>query len=147
MLYEVITPVFVLSPEEEGKHPPGSASRAWLSRSLSALDGTLRSLGSRLVVRRGPSLRELLAVAARADAAAVHWNRLYEPSAGDRDDKVERGLAEGGIRPESFPGSLLFEPGDVRSSGKGPFRVITSYSIHYTKLYDSEMTQRKPEAR
>jgi len=139
-----VIPVFVLSPEEEGKPPPGSASRAWLSRSLSALDGTLRSLGSRLVVRRGPSLRELLAVAARADAAAVHWNRLYEPSAGDRDDKVERGLAERGIRPESFPGSLLFEPGDVRSSGKGPFRVFTPFWRRCLSLSDPPAPNRTP---
>ena len=140
-----VIPVFVASPEEEGDHPPGSASRAWLHQSLSALDGTLRSLGSRLVVRRGPYVRELLEVVARTNAKAVLWNRLYEPSAANRDGEVERSLAERGIRAESFPGSLLFDPGEVRSSGKGPFRVFTPFWKRCLSLSDPPAPTRSPK--
>lgn len=141
-----VIPVFVHSPEEDRGCPPGGVSSVWLHRSLSALEKSLRSLGSRLVIRRGASLRELLEVAARANASAVCWNRLYEPSATDRDKEVEAGLAEGGIRPESFPGSLLFEPWDVRSSGKGPFRVFTPFWRRCLSLSDPPAPIRGPKA-
>ena len=52
----VVIPVFVQAPEEEGAWPPGAASRWWLHQSLEALSADLESRGSRLVIRRGPSV-------------------------------------------------------------------------------------------
>jgi deoxyribodipyrimidine photo-lyase len=58
-----VVPVFVLSPEEEQKWAAGAASRWWLHHSLIALEHSIKKLGGRLIVRRGPSLdviRELI---------------------------------------------------------------------------------------
>lgn len=63
-----VIPVFIWSPEEEGRWQPGAASRWWLHQSLSQLDTSLRQRGSRLIIRRGPTLeaiRELLDRSAR----------------------------------------------------------------------------------
>ena len=54
-----IVPAFIYAPEEEAPWSPGGASRWWLHQSLKSLDVSLRALGSRLVIRRGPSLRTL----------------------------------------------------------------------------------------
>ncbi len=62
---EPIIPVFIWAPEEEGPWQPGAASRWWLHQSLSALDADLRRLGSRLIVREGPTLTELEKLRAR----------------------------------------------------------------------------------
>ena len=42
-----IVPVFIWAPEEEADWAPGEVSRWWLNESLGALEGQLRTLGSR----------------------------------------------------------------------------------------------------
>ena len=76
-----VVPVYVLDEQTPGVRPPGAASRWWLHHSLGALDAALRGLGSRLVLRRGPAEETLRALAAECGAAAVHWNRAYDPAA------------------------------------------------------------------
>ena len=117
-----VVPVYVWAPEEEGAWPPGSASRWWLHHWPEPLDEDLASLGSRLIVRRGPSAEALREVAAATGAGAVLWNRLYEPAALDRDREVERLLRSAGLETASFNASLLFEPWDIgkRSGGIAP---------------------------
>ena len=41
-----VIPVFIWSPEEEGRWQPGAASRWWLHKSLAKLDASLRQRGS-----------------------------------------------------------------------------------------------------
>src|SRR5579859_3772819 len=76
-----VIPVYIWSPEEEGKWAPGSASRWWLHHSLSALDKQLRERGSRLILAQGPALHALQKLAADTDAGSVFWNKRYEPAA------------------------------------------------------------------
>jgi len=70
-----VIPIFIWAPDEEGDWAPGAASRFWLHQSLAALDADLRALGSRLVIRRGPTLATLLELARthqeRGDRAAA----------------------------------------------------------------------------
>src|SRR5688572_30030327 len=54
-----VVPVYVHAPGEEAPWAPGAASEAWLRASLRKLDDELRALGSRLVLRRGPTLAAL----------------------------------------------------------------------------------------
>ena len=79
-----VIPVFIWAPEEEGRWPPGAASRWWLGRSLARLSMELEKRGSRLIVRRGPTAAALSRLVAESGASAVFWNRRYEP-ARDRD--------------------------------------------------------------
>src|SRR5579871_3746326 len=76
-----IIPVYIWAPEEEGAWPPGAASKWWLGRSLAVLQAELERRGSRLIVRRGPTEDTLRSVASETGAAAVFWNRRYEPAA------------------------------------------------------------------
>ncbi|MEQ4575368.1 MAG: deoxyribodipyrimidine photo-lyase [Gammaproteobacteria bacterium] len=123
----VPVPVYVHAPAEEGDWPPGAASGAWLHRSLLALDEDLRRRGSRLLVLRGPSDAALRRLAARCGAAAVYWNRKYEPATQSRDAAIKRALREAGLVAESFNGSLLFEPWELRTRQGGPYRVFTPF--------------------
>ena len=105
-----VIPVFIWSPEEEGRWQPGAASRWWLHQSLTQLDASLRQRGSRLIVRRGPALETIRGLLDETGATAVYWNRRYEPAVVDRDRRLERSLQEGGWSVEELNGSLLFEP-------------------------------------
>lgn len=125
-----IVPAFVWAPGEEGEWSPGGASRWWLQQSLAALDVRLRSIGSRLIIRRGPTIETLRSLARETRAGAVFWNRRYEPAVAARDAKVERALRGDGIEVETFNAALLHEPGDVRNSSGKPFQVFTAFWKH-----------------
>jgi len=124
---DVVIPVYIHAPGEDGPWHPGAASRWWLHRSLSALAADLGKRGSALVVRRGPSLEALLALAEETGATSVHWNRLYEPAAIARDTAVKSALADHGILATSSNGSLLFEPWTVSTGSGDPYRVFTPF--------------------
>jgi deoxyribodipyrimidine photo-lyase len=122
-----VIPVYIHAPEEEGDWAPGAASRWWLHRSLAALDQALRERGSQLVIRRGPTLATLLELVKEAGAAAVYWNRLYEPALVARDQGIKQALGERGIEALSCNGHLLFEPWAIRTGTGDPYRVFTPF--------------------
>ncbi len=122
-----VIPVYVWAPEEEGAWPPGAASRWWLSRSLARLSEELEKLGSRLIVRRGPTTEALSRLVEESGAAAVFWNCRHEPAAAARDAEVQSRLRGRGLIVQSFNGSLLFEPGTIRNRQGQPFRVFTAF--------------------
>lgn len=119
-----VIPVFVL---EAGDCGIGGASRWWLHGSLSALGKALERLNSRLILRRGPAERIIAALARETKAAAVAWNRLYDPGAIQRDGKIEARCRENGVALRSFNASLLFEPWTVRTAQGSPYRVFTPF--------------------
>lgn len=122
-----IAPLFIWSPEEDGEWQTGAAGRWWLHHSLAALQEKFASIGSALIIRGGPYLRQLLQLANELDAQRVLWNRLYEPDAVARDSRIKSELLANGLKVESFSGSLLLEPWDnLNSSGK-PYRVFTPF--------------------
>jgi deoxyribodipyrimidine photo-lyase len=122
-----VVPVFIWAPDEEAAWAPGGASRWWLHHSLNALDAGLRGLGSRLVLRRGPSLAALDALVRETGAHAVFWNRLPEPAAAQRDAEVERELRGRGLVVGYHNAALLFEPAAIRSGEGKPFSVFTPF--------------------
>lgn len=122
-----VVPVYVHAPEEDGAWAPGAASRVWLHGSLERLDASLRARGSRLVLRRGPTLRTLRALCDELGATAVFWNRLYEPAAIRRDSLVKEALRAQGLTAESFGGSLLYEPWTVKTQTGTPYQVFSPY--------------------
>lgn len=123
-----IIPLYIWSPEEEGDWSPGAATRWWLHHSLSSLDQDLRRLGSRLIVRRGPTLRTLKSVAEETGARQIEWHRRYEPVCIDRDKAVKASLRDWGLRAESHNGSLLFEPWEIKTKTGTPYQVFTPFS-------------------
>ncbi|MEO7252477.1 MAG: deoxyribodipyrimidine photo-lyase, partial [Arenimonas sp.] len=120
-------PLYIYAPEEEAPWAPGAASQAWLHKSLNALAADLMGLGSRLIIRRGPSLAALEQLLDEGEIAAVFWNRLYEPHAIARDLRVELALQARGVQAASFNAALLVEPWTI-TTGKGePYRVFTPF--------------------
>ncbi len=120
-----VIPLFIWSPEEEGRWPPGAASRWWLHQSLKRLEADFRKRGSRLVIARGPSLERLECLLKSTGADGVFWNRRYEPTAVKRDRRIEQTLQRAGMHVETFAGNLLFEPSEVASKAGQPYRVFT----------------------
>jgi deoxyribodipyrimidine photo-lyase len=125
-----VVPVFIWSPEDEGDWPPGGASKWWLHQSLAALDADLHKTGSRLIIRRGPTLDALRALAKETDAKAVFWNRCYEPAVIAHDTKVKEALKSDGLEVQSFNAALLHEPWTIQNQSGKPFQVFTPFWKH-----------------
>jgi deoxyribodipyrimidine photo-lyase len=119
-----VIPLYILDDANPGPAwRLGGASRWWLHHSLAALR---ERLGALVLLRGDP--RELVPrLAADAAADAVVWNRCYEPYAITRDTEVKASLSNAGIAVESFNGSLLFEPWEIRTAAGGPFKVYTPF--------------------
>ena len=124
---DAVVPVFVLDVETEGVRAPGAASRWWLHYSLQSLDASLRGLGSRLVLRRGPAEKVLAELAEECGAKAIFWNRVYDQGSRDRDGRLKKLFSERGVTAESFKANLLFEPWEISTQSGAPFKVFTPF--------------------
>ncbi len=122
-----VVPVFIWDPKAEEPWRPGGATKWWLHQSLKALAKSLRAAGSRLIIRRGPALETLLALAEETGAKSVVWNRRYEPAVSARDTTVKDGLAKAGLQSESFCGALIHEPWTIQNKSGKPFQVFTPF--------------------
>ncbi|MCG8543345.1 MAG: DNA photolyase family protein [Alphaproteobacteria bacterium] len=122
-----VIPLFILDEESPGVRPLGGASRWWLHGSLTALADDLASLGATLVLRRGPATDVIAAITAETGAAGVYWNRLYEPTAIERDKIIKARLTETGIEAQSFNAGLLWEPWNITTKAGSPYGVFTPF--------------------
>jgi len=119
-----VIPVFILDDQMAAL---GAAAKWRLGRGLEVFAARLEELGSRLILRRGPALEVLQALIDETGADAVHWSRLYDPAARERDAEIKSALKAQGIAAQSFPGHLLFEPWTAQTKTGGHYRVFTPY--------------------
>ena len=122
-----VIPVYVHSPAEEGDWSLGAASRWWLHQSLQRLNEQLVARGSRLIIRRGDSQRELAKLIDETDAVSINWNRRYEPASIAFDTEIKTAFRAQGIRVESHNSTLLFEPWEISTKEGRPYQVFTSF--------------------
>ncbi|MBB2202935.1 FAD-binding domain-containing protein [Gluconacetobacter tumulisoli] len=106
---------------------PGGAARWWLDGALRALDAALRTHGGALHVLRGSAARLIPELAQCSGAAAVHWNRRYDPGGRAVDASLKGTLRQMGVAGHSFAGALLHEPWTVRTRTGTPFQMFTPF--------------------
>lgn len=114
-----VVPLFVV--DEALWARSGDVRRAWMVRSLEALD---RAMDGHLVVRRGPPATEVLAVATDAGAGAVHAAEDFGPYGRRRDADVGIALARAGVEVEWTGSPYAVEPGSVVKEDGSPFQVF-----------------------
>jgi len=115
-----VLPLFVVDPRLWD--PAGPPRRAWLVRSLRALDA---AVGGRLVVRQGDPAVVVPRLAAQVDAAAVHVTADAGPYGRRRDDAVAAALA---ARPLVRTGTpYAVGPGTITNGSGTPYRVFTPF--------------------
>ncbi len=128
---ERLVPVYIHDPHLNDQWPPGVASSWWLHHSLVALDRDLRQMGSRLVLRTGPTNDVLRDLVKACNVTRICWNRRYEPSLTNADRTLKTVLQAGGVEVQSFNANLLFEPWEIRRKAgtklPAPYKVFTAY--------------------
>ncbi|MFI7585596.1 cryptochrome/photolyase family protein [Spongisporangium articulatum] len=121
-----VVPLFVLDPAL--LEPAGEPRRAWLARSLAALDATLQSSGGHLVVRTGKPEDVVPEVAREAGAEQVFVTADAGPYGRARDARVARALEDGGRRLRAVGSPYAVGPGSLLTGGGTPYQVFTPFS-------------------
>lgn len=128
-LYEAVKdgrvlPVYILDDENAGEHKMGGASRWFLHHALASLN---KDLDGRLALYKGKTDAIIPKLVKDTKATGVYWNRCYEPWRITRDETIKKALIEDGIDAQSFNGSLLWEPWEVRKPDGDPYKVFTPF--------------------
>jgi deoxyribodipyrimidine photo-lyase len=122
-----IIALYILDDDSPGDWRAGSATRWWLHHSLTSLANRLKVLGAPLILRRGRAEYIIENIVDQTKAKHVFWNRLYEPWSMRRDSFIKNELKLLGVTVQSFNGSLLFEPSDLRTKQGESYRVFTPF--------------------
>ncbi len=119
-----VLPLVVLDPETLAMGP--AALWRW-GLAVEAFALRLQSMGSRLILRRGPAPQVLAALLDETQAAGVLWSRSYDPNTTPRDALVKAMVKGRGLLAGSRPGFLLHEPAAVLTGAGGFYRVYTPF--------------------
>ena len=146
-----VLPVYIHAPDEEGHAAPGGARRWWLHQSLKSLAADLEALGSRLILREGPTQEALDDLITQTKADAVVWNRRYEPAVTERDKQIKQWLrhaarAGEGVEAVSHNSHLLFEPWQIKTGGGTPYKVFTPFWKNIKSLPEPDAPRPAPDA-
>ncbi len=123
-------PVLAVYILEDGDSDPwalGGASRWWLHHSLKALDQSLKTLGNRLILRRGRPQETLRELVTETGATAVYCTSLTEPLAIKIDSELSHILNELGAGFQAFDGNLIFPPESIATKNGEPYKVFTPF--------------------
>ncbi|MDD3020004.1 MAG: deoxyribodipyrimidine photo-lyase [Alphaproteobacteria bacterium] len=116
--------LYILDDKNAAQWKMGSSSRVWLHHSLEMLN---KSLGGNLVMMSGDAKTILSELAEKSHSDKIFWNRCYEPWRIARDKDIKETLTSKNIQIESFNGSLLWEPWEIKKQDGIPYRVFTPY--------------------
>ncbi|MDO9377708.1 MAG: deoxyribodipyrimidine photo-lyase [Nocardioidaceae bacterium] len=119
---EGVVPLFVLDDRLWG--PAGPSRRAYLAASLSDLS---ERVGGMHVVHGDP-VDEVVRVARRAGATTVHVAADYAPYGRERDEAVEKALAEHDVELVRTGSPYAVAPGRVLKGDGTPFKVYTPFN-------------------
>jgi deoxyribodipyrimidine photo-lyase len=119
--------LYVLDAHSPGVRPLGGASRWWLHHGLERLGESLKSLNIPLILHRGAAAELVVDLARETGAAAVFWNRCYEPWAISRRHRWKEALTQLGIEAQGFDSATLYPPWSVKTKTGGHFRVFTPF--------------------
>ena len=123
-----ILPVYILSTWKK-KHPwTGAHRQEFLSGCLTSLSGNLKALGGSLIIRAGEPVAELLKLARESGSEAIFFNRGSDPHSVKVQDLLATEAGKMGITTYGFKDITIFEPGEILTKSKEPFRVFTPYA-------------------
>jgi deoxyribodipyrimidine photo-lyase len=123
MTHDEVMLVYILDSVNSQDRLMGEASQLWLHHSLTSLNGLC---DGQLNVFQGDAEQILFELVERHDIDAVYWNRCYEPWRTKRDIRIKQTLTQK-VVVESFNGSLLWEPWDVKKADGTPYKVFTPF--------------------
>jgi deoxyribodipyrimidine photo-lyase len=125
--HETVLPVFIFNPKEGGDWAIGGAAQWWLHQSIERLSQDIAARGGQLILRRGEPQKVLAELVQQTGASVVCCSRQYQPWAYQLERDVHAQLERIGATLKRYPGTLLFEPGEVLTGSGQLFKVFTPF--------------------
>ncbi|WP_371095241.1 cryptochrome/photolyase family protein [Streptomyces sanglieri] len=123
-----VVPLFVRDPAVHAAGFDAPNRNAFLAECLTDLDASLRRRGGRLVVRTGPVVREVCALAAECQASEVHMSAGVTGFAQRREERLCDALAAHGVALHVHDGVVTaVGAGTVTPAGSDHYAVFTPY--------------------
>jgi deoxyribodipyrimidine photo-lyase len=124
--------IYIVSSWSSTHRWTGPMRQDFLCGCLASLDANLRTLGGELIVREGPAVDVLLALAAESGASAIYYNR--DPDPFGRAVEATLTAKAGNLEIRGFKDVCIHEQNEVLTATGTPFRVFTPYSRAWSKL-------------
>ncbi len=131
----LVIPLFILDLDLLDSQRVGAPRVKFLLNALHSLDKSLRSHGTRLLIRKGKPLDVLRNLIEEVDAGALYCNADYSPYARKRDSEIEAALE---VPVHVYDDAILLPPGSVLKDDGDPYVV-------YTPFWKKWKEQPKPE--
>ena len=116
--------VYIYDDSYEPQFLLGSASKAWLFRSLNELNETL---DNNLKVFIGDAVNVFKKLTTKFEVSDVFCNKSYEPQQIEKDSQIKDYLSEIGINFNSSNSSLLWDTEKILKDDGTPYRVFTPF--------------------
>lgn len=111
--YVAAVPVYIDDTCDRNPCPLRGAAKSFKHESLQAFSRSLAGVNSRLVVRKGDAVRQLLSLVQEFETCEVVFNRRCEPWSRNRDDEVIHALKGAGVSVRTFLANVLYEPWEL----------------------------------
>jgi len=134
---DLVVPLFVLDDRLLQAPDTGAPRVAFLLDSLRALARELEATGSRLVVRRGDPVREVVDVARAVGAEAIFVNDDYAPYGRRRDAAIRAAAEAAGIAFRGHADLVLVEPHACVKDDGTPYTVFTPFARRWRAVEKS----------
>ena len=131
---ETVVPVYILSTWKRHHHWTGPARQEFLCGSLRVLEGNLKRIGGRLIIRQGRADEELEKLLDETGAAAIFFNRDPDPFGRAMEKKIAAMAERRGVEIHALQDAAIHERDEVLTGQGGPFRVFTPYARAWHKL-------------
>jgi deoxyribodipyrimidine photo-lyase len=129
-----VIPCYVLS-NWKGTHGwTGPKRQQFLCESLRSLSANLDALGSRLIIRAGDAVEELITLARQTNAEAIYFNRDPDPFGKAVEARLLSRCQEMGIQCLGIKDAVLHEASEALTGSGQPYRVFTPYSKNWLAL-------------
>jgi deoxyribodipyrimidine photo-lyase len=102
----------------------GQASKYWLHNSLKSLN---KDLNNKLNFYSGKPLQILNKLIKKFDITNIYWNRCYDPYSIKRDSEIKTKIKKQKIEVNSYNGSLLFEPWEIKKGNDDFYKIFTPF--------------------
>ena len=136
-----VIPVFIFDTTILDKLPDKDSRVSFIHKKLLKVDKTIKDKGgSGLQVYHGcPDIiwRELL----NKNKGDIYSNRDYEPSAIDRDLRIEEICREQNLNFYSYKDQVIFEENDILKADGKPYTIYTPYRKAWEKEFNNELLQ------
>ena len=122
-----VIPVYILDDQLGDEWKFGGATRWWLHHSLDRLNKDLMARDGKLILRRGETTATLATLMQETGATHIYASRQYQPWAQQSENEL-KDLAQGrGGDFKRYPGTLIFEPEEIKTGAGTPFKVFTPF--------------------